>query len=268
MVDGWVCWSLGRSFIPWLHLTTLLRRLWLQTNLYCADSGSKRISTAQTLAPNESLLRRLWLQTNLYCADSGSKRICTVQTRAPNESLLRRLWLQTNLYCTDSGSKRISTALTLAPKNLYCADSGSKWISKNRACRYGWLGLLEFGQEFHSVAPPHDTTAQTLASNESQLRRLGLQTNLYCADSGSKRISTAQTRAPNKSLLCRLWLQTNLYCADSGSKQIYTAQTLAPNVFIFSRWQRPCWDVFASLFYSGRKQRPSFLQFMFQTSMK
>ncbi len=81
-------------------------------NLYCADTGSKRISTAQTLAPNKSLLRRLWLQTNLYCADSDSKRISTAQTLAPNESLLRRLWLQTNLYCTDSGSKRISTAQT------------------------------------------------------------------------------------------------------------------------------------------------------------
>ncbi len=37
----WVCGSLGGSLIPRLHLTTLLRRLWLQTNLYCADSGSK-----------------------------------------------------------------------------------------------------------------------------------------------------------------------------------------------------------------------------------
>ncbi len=185
-------------------------------NLYCADSGSKRTSTAQTLASKEPLLCRLglqtnlvcrlWLQTNLYCTESGSKRISTALTLAPNESLLRWLWLQTNLYCVDSGSKRTSTALTLAP-------------------------------------------------NESLLRLLWLQTNLYCANSGSKRISTVQTRAPNKSLLCRLWLQTNLYCADSGSKQIYTVQTLAPNVFIFSRWQRPCWDVFASLFYSGRKQR-------------
>ncbi len=100
MVD-WVCWSLGGSLIPRLHLTTLLRRLWLQTNLYCADSGSKQISTAQTRAPNESLLRRLWLQTNLYCADSGSKRISTAQTRAPNESLLRRLGLQMTSFSQD-----------------------------------------------------------------------------------------------------------------------------------------------------------------------
>ncbi len=186
-------------------------------NLYCADSGSKRISTAQTLAPNESLLLRLLLQTNLYCADSGSKWISTLQTLAPNESLLRRLWLQMNLYSADSGSKRISTAQTLAP-------------------------------------------------NESLLRRLWLQTNLYCADSGSKQISTAQTPAPNKSLLFRLWLQTNLYCADSGSKQISTAHTRAskqiillrlgpPNYVIYSRWQQSYWDVFASLFYSGRKRR-------------
>ncbi len=105
-------------------------------NLYCADSDSKRISTAQTLAPNESLLRRLRLQTNLYCADSSSKQISTAQTLAPNESLLRRLWLQMNLYCADSGSKQITTAQTLAPNksllrrlwlqtNLYCVDLGS-----------------------------------------------------------------------------------------------------------------------------------------------
>ncbi len=165
-------------------------------NLYCANSGSKRISTAQILAPNKSLLRRLGgLQTNLYCADSGSKWTSTAQTRAPNEPLLRRLGLQTNLYC---------------------ADSGSKWTS----------------------------TAQTRAPNEPLLRRLGLQTNLYCANSGYKQISTAQTLATNESLLRRLRLQTNLYCAD-----------WAPNDVIYSRWQRPYWDLFASLFYSRRKQR-------------
>ncbi len=38
MVD-WVCGSLGGSLIPRLHLTTLLRRLRLQTNLYYADSA-------------------------------------------------------------------------------------------------------------------------------------------------------------------------------------------------------------------------------------
>ncbi len=106
------------------HKMPLLRRIWLQMNLYCADSGSKWISTAQTLAPNESLLpllRRLWLQMNLYCADSGSKLISTAQTLAPNESLLRRLWLQTNLYCADSGSKRIFTVQTLATnESLLC----------------------------------------------------------------------------------------------------------------------------------------------------
>ncbi len=161
------------------HKMLLLRRIWLQMNLYCADSGSKWISTAQNLAPNESLLRRIWLQMNLYCADSGSKWISTAHNLAPNESLLRRIWLQINLYCADSGSKWISTASTaqtLAPNesllcrlwlqmNLYCADSGSKLIF----------------------------TAQTLAPNESLLRRLWLQTNLYCADSGYKRISTVQT---------------------------------------------------------------------------
>ncbi len=116
---------------------------------------------------------------------------------------------------------------------------------------------------------------QILAPNESLLCRFWLQMNLYCADSGSKRISTAQTLAPNESLLRRLWLQINLYCADSGSKLISTAQilkmnlyctdsdsklistaqTLAPNDVIYSRWQRPYWDALDSLFYSGRNWR-------------
>ncbi len=55
MVD-WVGGSLGGSLIPWLHLATLLRRLGLQTNLYCADSGSKQTSTAQTRAPNDVII--------------------------------------------------------------------------------------------------------------------------------------------------------------------------------------------------------------------
>ncbi len=105
-----------------------------------------------------------------------------------------------------------------------------------------------------------------MAPNESLLRRLGLQTNLYCtdsglqtnlycADSGSKRISTVPTRDPNESLLHRLGIQTNLYCTDSGSKRISTVQTRAPNDVIYSRWQWPYWDALASLFYSGRKWR-------------
>ncbi len=40
-------------------------------SLYCADSGSKRISTAQTLAPNESLLRRLGLQMTSSTQDGS-----------------------------------------------------------------------------------------------------------------------------------------------------------------------------------------------------
>ncbi len=96
------------------------------------------------------------------------------------------------------------------------------------------LGLREFGRDFDTEAPPH---------------------NHYRTESGSKRISTAQTLAPNESLLRRLWLQTNHYCADSVSKRISTAQTLAPNDIIYARWQRPYWDALASLFYSGRKWR-------------
>ncbi len=117
-----------------------------------------------------------------------------------------------------------------------------------------WLGLREFGQDFDFAAPPHDTTVQTLAPNESLLRRLWLQTNLYCADklqtnhcySGSKHHYCAallqthywQTQAPNESLLQTL-APNNLYCADSASKLISTAdsasklistaQTLPPN---------------------------------------
>ncbi len=229
---------------------SLLRKLGLQTNLYCADSGSKWISTAQTRAPNEFLLCRLGLQTNLYCADSGSKRISTVQTRAPNESLLRRLGLQTNFYCADSGSKRISTAQTRAPNesllcrhwlqtNLYCADSGSKRIStvQTRAPNESLLCRLGLQTNLYCAdsGSKRISTAQTRAPNKSLLCRLGLQTNLYCADSGSKRISTVQTRAPNESLLCRLGVQTNLYCADSGSKQISTVQTRAPNESLLCR---------------------------------
>ncbi len=139
-----VCGSLGGSLIPRLHLTTLQtlapneslpRRLWLQTNLYRADSGSKRISSTQTQASNKSLPCRLWLQTNLYRADTGSKQISTAQTQAPNESLPRRLRLQTNLSRADSGSKQISTAQTLAPNKSLSADSGSKRISTN-VCIY------------------------------------------------------------------------------------------------------------------------------------
>ncbi len=48
-----------------------------------------------------------------------------------------------------------------------------------------------------------------------------------------------------------LWI----YCADSGSKRISAAQTLAPNYVIYSQWQRPYWDVLPSLFHSGRKRR-------------
>ncbi len=216
MVD-WVCWSLGRSFIPWLHLTTLLRRLGLQTNLYCADSGFKRTS-AQTR-----------LQTNLYCADSGSKRTATAQTLAPNEPLLCRLGLQTNLYCADSGSKRISTAQTLAPnESLLC-----------------WLWLQR------------TSTVQTRAPNESLLRRLGLQTNLYCADSGCKRISTAQTLAPNKSILCRLWLQMSLFSQHgNGHAEMYLLHFSivegsrdASSIF-FSLCSKPLWSKWYSNLFS------------------
>ncbi len=169
--------------------------------------------TAQTLAPNESLLRRLRLQTNLFCADSGSKLISTEQTlapdksllrttQAPNESLLRRLVLQTNLYCAQL---RLQT-------NLYCADSCSKWIStaqtltpnKSLLCRL-WLQANLYCADSDSK---QISTVQTLAPNESLLRRLWLQTNLYCADSGSKRISDTQTLAPNDIIYSR-WQQPN-----------------------------------------------------------
>ncbi len=100
-------------------------------NHCCADSGSKRITAVQTLAPNKSLLRRLCLQTNHCCADSGSKWITTVQTLAPNESLLCRLWLQINHCCADSGSKLITAVQTLAPnESLLCR----LWLQMNHCC--------------------------------------------------------------------------------------------------------------------------------------
>ncbi len=40
-------------------------------------------------------------------------------------------------------------------------------------------------REFDSAAPPHDTTAQTLAPNESLLRRLGLQMTSFTQDGSS-----------------------------------------------------------------------------------
>ncbi len=44
------------------------------------------------------------------------------------------------------------------------------------------LGLREFGRDFDTTAPPHDTTAQTLAPNESLLHRLGLQMTSFTQD--------------------------------------------------------------------------------------
>ncbi len=74
MVD-WVSGIFGGSLIPRLHLTTLLRWLWLQTNLYCADSGSKwrnllKMATAilrcirfTFLQWKETEMRRFFLQS-------------------------------------------------------------------------------------------------------------------------------------------------------------------------------------------------------------
>ncbi len=44
------------------------------------------------------------------------------------------------------------------------------------------LGLWEFGRDFDTAAPPHDTTAQTLAPNKSLLCRLGLQMTSFSQD--------------------------------------------------------------------------------------
>ncbi len=137
-------------------------------NHYYPDLGSRWITAAQTLAPNESLLHRLKRQMNHYCTDSGSKWITTAQTQAPNESLLHRLRLQMNHYYADLGSRWITAAQTLAPNesllcrlklqmNHYCADLSSKWI----------------------------TALKTRAPDESLLRRRGLQkTSLAQAGSG------------------------------------------------------------------------------------
>ncbi len=174
-------------------------------NHYCTDSGSKWITTAQTLAPNESLYADSVSNVSQLCR-LRLKWITNVQTRAPNKSILHRVLLQMNLYMQ-----------TQAQMNHYCADSGSKWIS---ICRLGlkWI-----------------TTAQTRAPNESLLRRLGLQINHYCAGSNSIWIITAQTRAPNESLLCRFGLQMIHYYTDWGSKWITTVQIRAPNYSLLHR---------------------------------
>ncbi len=44
------------------------------------------------------------------------------------------------------------------------------------------LGLRGFGRDFDITAPPHDTTAQTLAPNDPLLRRLWLQTTSFTQD--------------------------------------------------------------------------------------
>ncbi len=128
--------------------------------------------------------------------------------------------------------------------NHYCADSDSKWITSVQT-----QALNE------SLLCRRITTAQTRAPNESLLRRLGLQTNHYCADSGSRRITTAQTRAPNESLLRRLGLQTNHYCADLDSKRITTVQTRTPNYVIGARWHRPHLRYFGFTFLQWKKVR-------------
>ncbi len=51
----------------------------------------------------------------------------------------------------------------------------SNLILKIRGVSLWLIESAGVGQEFDSAAPPHDTTAQTLAPNESLLRRLGLQ---------------------------------------------------------------------------------------------
>ncbi len=161
----WVCGSL----IPRLHLTTLLRRLRLQTNLYYADSGSKSFTL--------DLLRRdtHWAGTG----KSGSVGISFPQLEFPKRN---------------PGSSREET-LRL----------GATLLASSAGC----IPVADTGFTAHAF----------------------IQAGHYITSPGAD--STAQTRAPNKSLLRRLGLQ-----------------------IIYSRWQQPYWDAFASLFYSGRKRRP------------
>ncbi len=134
MVD-WVCGSL----IPRLHLTTLLRRLRLQINLYNADSGSKSFTL--------DLLRRdtHWAGTG----KSGSVGISFPQLEFPKRN---------------PGSSRERDAASR------CHTSGIQcWL--HSSCRH-WI---------------HRTCFYTSWSlHHLAWCRLGLQTNLYYADSGSK----------------------------------------------------------------------------------
>ncbi len=116
----WVCGSLGGTLIPQLHLTTLLRRLWLQTNLYCADSGSKLSFTQDGSGHTEML----WLHFSIVegsgdassiffflvygCAGLEKRKSCfhAVKTRGARKKRLgsrRALWscIETVLWTFD-----------------------------------------------------------------------------------------------------------------------------------------------------------------------
>ncbi len=61
MVD-YFCSSWGGSLITRLHLVTTLSRLWLQTNLYCTDSGSKWCNLLKMAAAILRCIRFTFLQ--------------------------------------------------------------------------------------------------------------------------------------------------------------------------------------------------------------
>ncbi len=106
----------------------------------------------------------------------------------------------------------------------YCGDSGSKWVTTEQTEQWKRMEMLR-PFFFQSRA------------GGSKWIRLGLQTNHYCAYSGSKLSTTTQTRALYESEPCRLGIQINHYHAISGSKWIITTQTRATNESLLSSWK-------------------------------
>ncbi len=90
----WLCGSLGGTLIPRLHLT---------------------IATAQIRAPSQPILRRLGLQANLYCADSGSK---WRHFRKMTAAILGMFWLHFSIV-EESGNASSIFFFTVYASDLF-----------------------------------------------------------------------------------------------------------------------------------------------------
>ncbi len=130
----WLIGSAGVWAGVWFHGST--------SRHYCADSGSKRISTAQTLTPNYVIYSR-WQR--LYCDDlpslfySGRKQRRVVQ-------LFYSLWFnldsfflfisQVTVLCTGAPSIYSTTACCFARQDWRCTkDRGGMILQWSLFCR-------------------------------------------------------------------------------------------------------------------------------------